>query len=75
MARFLVVPGAGQTVVRVASFSDKVLTLRTALPVVEYHTVGGVSGSATPTKIGGSPSAPNHRCCLLIDSNIEDDKQ
>ena len=58
-----------------ASFSDKVLTLRTPLPVAEYHTVGGVSGSGTPTEIGGSPSAPNHRCCLVIDRNIEDDKQ
>ena len=75
MARSLVVPGAGQTLVRVASFSDKVLTLRTALPVAEYHTVGGVSGSATRTEICGSPSAPNHRCFLLIDRNIENDKQ
>ena len=75
MARSLVVPGAGQTLVRVASFSDKVLTLPTALPVDEYHALGGVSCSAAPTEIGGSPSAPNHRCCLLIDRNIEDDKQ
>ena len=75
MARSLVVPGAGQTLFRVPSFSDKVLTLRTALPVAEYHTVGGVSGTVTPTEICGSPSAPNHRCCLLIDRNIEDDKQ
>ena len=58
-----------------SSFSDKVLTLRTPLPVAEYYTVGGVSGSATPTEIGGSPSAPNHPCCLVIDRNIEDDKQ
>ena len=63
MARSLVVPGAGQTLARVASFSDKVLTLRTPLPVAEYHSVSGVSGSATPTKIGGIPSAPNHPCC------------
>ena len=58
-----------------ASFSDKVFTLRTPLAVAEYHTVGGVSGSATPTEIGGSLSAPNHPCCLVIDRNIEDDKQ
>ena len=75
MGRSLVVPGAGQTLVRVASLSDKVLTLRTALPVAEYHFFSGVSGSATPTKIGGIPSAPNHPCCLVIDRNIEDDKQ
>ena len=49
MARSLVVPGAGQTLVGVASFSDKVLTLRTPLLAAEYHTVGGVSGSATAT--------------------------
>ena len=61
MARSLVVPGAGQTLVRVASFSD--------------HSVSGVSGSATPIEIGGSPSVPNHPCCLVIDRNIEDDKQ
>ena len=47
MARSLVVPEAGQTVVRVASFSDKVLTLRSHLPVAEYHTVSGVSGRPT----------------------------
>ena len=58
-----------------ASFSEKVLTLRTPLPVAEYHAVDGVSGSATPTEIGGSPSAPNHPCFLVIDRNIEDDKQ
>ena len=75
MARSLVVPEAGQTLVGVASFSDKVLTLRIPLPVAEYHTVGGVSGSATPTEIGGSRSAPYHPCCLVIDRNIEDDKQ
>ena len=75
MARSLVVPEAGKTLVRVASFSDKVLTLRSHLPVAQYHTVSGVSGSATPTEIGGSPSAPNHPCCLVIDRNIEDDKQ
>ena len=73
MARSLVVPGAGETLVRVPSFSDKVLTLETALPVAEYHTVGGVSGTATPPEICGSPSAHNHRFCLLIDRNIEDD--
>ena len=75
MARSLVVPGAGQTLVRVASFSDKVLTLRTPLPVAEYHSVSGVSSSAIPTKIGGIPSAPNSPCCLVIDRKIEDDKQ
>ena len=75
MARSLVVPGAGQTLVRVVRFSDKVVTLRTPLPVAEYHSVSGVSGSATPIEIGGSPSAPNHSCCLVIDRNIEEDKQ
>ena len=59
MGRSLVVPKAGETLVRVAIF-DKVVTLRSNLPVAEYHTVSGVSGSATPTEIGGSPSAPNH---------------
>ena len=75
MARSLVVPEAGQTLVRVASFSERVLNLRSNLPVAEYHTVSGVSGSATPTEICSSPSAPNHPCWLVIDRNIEDDKQ
>ena len=75
MPRSLEVPKAGQTLVRVANFSVKVFTLRSDLPVAEYHTVSGVSGSATPTETGGSPSAPNHPCCLVIDRNIEDDKQ
>ena len=70
MARSLVVPGEGQTLVRVGSFSDKVLTLRTPL-----HSVTGVSGSAAPIEIGGSPSAPYHPCCLVIERNIKDDKQ
>ena len=71
----LVVPKAGETLVRVANFSDKVVTLRSNLPVAEYHTVSGVIGSATPTEIGGSPSAPNHPYCSVIERNIEDDKQ
>ena len=75
MARSLQVPEAGQTLARVANFSDKALTLRSPLPVAEYHTVSGVSGSATPTEIGVSPSAPNHPHCSVIDRNIEDDKE
>ena len=75
MPRSLEVPKAGQTLVRVANFSVKVFTLRSDLPVAEYHTVSGVSGSATPTEIGSSPSAPNHPCCSVIDRNIGDDKQ
>ena len=75
MARSLQVPEVGRTVVRVANFSDKALTLRSPLPVAEYHTVSGVSGSATPTEIGVSPAAPNHPYCSVIDRNIEDDKQ
>ena len=74
IARSLVVPEAGQTIVGVATFSDKVLSLRTPLPAAEYQT-SGVSGSTTPTEIGGSQAAPYHRCCLVIDRNIEDDKQ
>ena len=75
MPRSLELPKAGQTLVRVANFSVKVFTLRSDLPVVEYHTVSGVSGSATPTEIGSSPSAPNHPYCSVIDRNIGDDKQ
>ena len=74
MGRSLVVPKAGETLVRVASF-DKVVTLRSNLSVAEYHTVSGVSGSATPTEIGVSPSAPNHPYCSVIERSIEDDKQ
>ena len=74
MARSLQVPEAGQTLVRVANFSDKAVTLRSPLPVAYYHTVSGVSGSATPTEIGVSPTAPNHPYCSVIDRNIEDDK-
>ena len=58
-----------------ANFSDKVVTLTSHLSFAEYHTVSGVSGRPTPTEIGSSPSAPNHPCCLVIDRNIEDDKQ
>ena len=46
---------AGETLVRVANFSDKVVTLTSHLPFAEYHTVSDVSGSAAPTEIGGSP--------------------
>ena len=75
MARSLQVPEVGQTLVRVANFSDKALTLRSPLPVAEYHTVSGVSGSATTTEIEGSPSGPNHPYCSVIGRNIKDDKQ
>ena len=60
-ARFLVVPKAGQILVRVVNFSNKVVRLRSDLHVAEYHPVSSVNGSATPTEIGPSPSAPNYR--------------
>ena len=75
IARSLVVPKAGQTLIRVANFSDKVFRLRSDLPVAEYHPDSGVNGSATPTEIGPSPSAPNHPYCSVIDRNMGDDKQ
>ena len=75
MARSLQVREAGQTLVRVANFSDKALTLRSPLPVAEYHTVSGVSGSATPTEIGDNPAAPNYPYWSVIDRNIEHDKE
>ena len=75
MARSLQVSEAGQTLVWEANFSDNALTLQSPLPVAEYHTVSGVSGSATPTEIGVSAAAPNHPYCSVIDRNIEDDKQ
>ena len=75
IARSLVVPTAGQTPVRVANFSNKVVRLRSVLPVAEYHPVSGVNGSATPTEIGLIPSAPNHPYCSVIDRNMGDDKQ
>ena len=74
MARSLEVPEAGQTLFWVTNFSDKALTLRSPLPVAKYHTVSGVSGSASPTEIGFSPAAPNHPYCSVIEKNIEDDK-
>ena len=75
IARSLVVPTAGQTPVRLANFSNKVVRLRSVLPVAEYHPVSGVNGSATPTEIGLIPSAPNHPYCSVIDRNMGDDKQ
>ena len=72
MARSLQVPEAGQTLVRVANFSDKALTLRSPLPVAEYHTVSGVSGSATPTEVGVSPAATSHPYFSVIYRNIEE---
>ena len=75
IARSLVVQKAGQTLVRVANFSDKVVRLRSDLPVAEYHPVSGVNGSATPTEIGPRPSAPNHPYCSVINRNMGDDKQ
>ena len=68
-------PKAGKDLIRVANFSDKVFRLRSDLPVAEYHPDSGVNGSATPTEIGPSPSAPNHPYCSVIDRNMGDDKQ
>ena len=60
--------------VRVANLSDKVVRLRSDFPVAEYHPVSGVNGSAAPTEIGPSPTAPNHPYCSVIDRNTGDDK-
>ena len=75
IARSLVVPKAGQTLVRVANFSDKVVRLRSDLPVAEYHPVSGVNSSATPPEIGPSPSALNHPYCSVIGRNMGNDNQ
>ena len=68
-------PKAGQTPVRVANFSDKDVRLRSNLPVAEYHPVSDINGSATPTEIGPSPSAPDHPYFSVIGKNMGDDKQ
>ena len=68
-------PKARQALVRVANFSDKVVRLRSDLPVAGYHPVSGVNSSATPTEIGPSPSALDHPYCSVIDRNMGNDNQ
>ena len=66
MARSLVVPRAGQTLVLVANFSDQPIYLRSDLPVAEYHLISGVNGTAVPIEVEPESKPSSHPSCSSI---------
>ena len=48
IARSLVIPRDGLTIVRVANFSDRQTRLRSDFPVAEYHPISSVNGCVFP---------------------------
>lgn len=77
IARSLVVPRAGQALVRVANFSDRPIKIRSDVPIAEYHPISSVNGSIIPIGVDSeskSNSRP-HAFCSTIDSTVGKSEQ
>ncbi|CAH3172737.1 unnamed protein product, partial [Porites lobata] len=75
--RSLVVPRAGQALVRVANFSDRPIKIRSDVPIAEYHPISSVNGSIIPIGVDSeskSTSRP-HAFCSTIDSTVGKSEQ
>ena len=67
IARSLVIPRNGLTLVRVANFSDRPIRLRADLPVAEYHPVSSGDGRVVPMKPDQDSASASRPSCLVID--------
>ena len=77
IARSLVVPRAGQALVRVANFSDRPIKIRSDVPIAEYHPISSVNGSIISIGVDSeskSNSRP-HASCSTIDSTVGKSEQ
>ena len=66
IARSLVIPRNGLTLVRVANFSDRPIRLRVDLPVAEYHPVSGGDGRVVPVEPDQDSASASRPSCLVI---------
>ena len=67
IARSLVIPRNGPTLVRVANFSDRPNRLRGDLPVAEYHPVSSGDGRVVPMEPDHDSARTSRLSCLVID--------
>ena len=67
VARSLVIPKDGLTLVRVANFSDRPIRLRADLPVAEYHPVSSGDGRVVPLEPDRDSTSASHPSCSAID--------
>ena len=67
IARSLVIPRNGLTLVRVANFSDRPIRLRANLPVAEYHPVSSGDGRVVPMEPDQDSARASRPPYLVID--------
>ena len=67
VARSLVIPKDGLTLVRVANFSDRPIRLRSDLPVAEYHPVSSGDGRVVPLEPDRDSTSASHPSCSVVD--------
>ena len=67
IARSLVIPRNGLTLVRVANFSDRPIRLPADLPVAEYHRLSSGDGRVVPMEPDQDSASPPRPSCLVID--------
>ena len=75
VARSLVIPRDGLTMVRVANFSDRPIRLRSDLPVAEYHPISSVDGRAVSMETDPDITSASHPSCSVIDRPVVNDEQ
>ena len=67
IARSLVIPRDGLTIVRVANFSDRPIRLRSDFPMAEYHPISNVDGCAVSMETDPYFTSASHPSCSVID--------
>ncbi|KAL9986207.1 hypothetical protein ACROYT_G000314 [Oculina patagonica] len=75
IARSLVIPRDGLTIVRVANFSDRPIRLRSDFPVAEYHPISSVDGHVVPMEMDPDVTSASHPSCSVIDRPVVKDEE
>ena len=75
IARSLVIPRDGLTIVRVANFSDRPIRLRSDFPVAEYHPISSVDGCAVSMEADPDFTSAFHPSCSVIDRPDVEEEQ
>ena len=75
VARSLVVPRDGLTIVRVANFSDRPIRLRSDFSVTEFYPISSVDGRVVSMETDPDFTNTSHPSCSLIDRSVVKDEQ
>lgn len=75
VARSLVIPRDGLTIVRVANFSDRPIRLRLDFSVAEFHPISNrsVDGRVVSMETDLNFTSTSHPSCLFIDRPVVKD--